>query len=417
MVRILIDEILINKILSRGEAPSRPMRRAISTFAAVLTAAGALAFPPTKASGDPVPAAVCAAVRSGDVPAERLERLARGFNLTGWLDQDPPRRPDLDVLARLRAKGFTHIRLPVDGEALMPAFADAGAINDRLNALDEAVSRLLGLGYAVIVDMHPGGRFKALHVEDPDRGLQQLEAAWRLVAARFAGSDPGLVFFELLNEPSVRQSVWQGQAATLAAMVRGLAPNHTLIYGPAASENVQALAAITPLNVPNVVYAVHFYEPMAFTHQGLDWAGESPLRYLQGVPFPLRPGDPAGEALIAKFTLQGHISSVVRLQAAMAEGWDEAGVQAALAPAAEWAAHYRKPVIVDEFGVLGRYAGMEDRSRWLRAVRIVAEQYCFGWTHWEYAQDFGLLNASGTDIEPDLAAALLGTSGQLPPGP
>jgi endoglucanase len=404
--------ILNGEVVSQGEGLNRPMWRAIATFAAVLAASAALASPPAKDNRDPVPGALCAAMRSSDVPAERLERLARGFNLTGWLDQDTPRQPDLDVLKRLRAKGFTHIRLPVDGEALMPDFANAGAIDDRLNALDEAVSRLLALGYAVIVDMHPGSRFKALHVEDPDRGLQQLEAAWRLIAARFAGRDPGLVFFELLNEPSVRQSVWEGQAEALAAMVRGLAPNHTLIYGPAGSENVQALAAITPLAVANVVYAVHFYEPMAFTHQGLDWAGDSPLRYLQGVPFPLHQGDPAAEALIATLTLQGHAESVTRLQAAMAEGWDQARVQAALAPAAEWAARYRKPIIVDEFGVLGRYAGMADRSRWLRAVRIVAEHNCFGWTHWEFAQGFGFLNASGTDIEPDLAEALLGASGK-----
>jgi endoglucanase len=136
------------------------------------------------------------------------------------------------------------------------------------------------------------------------------------------------------------------------------------------------------------------------------------LRYLQGAPFPLRQDDPVAEALIAKLTLQGHPLSAARLQAAMAEGWDEARIQAAFAPAADWAARYRKPVIVDEFGVLGCYAGMGDRSRWLRAVRIVAEQNCFGWTHWEFAQRLGFLNASGTEIEPDLAEALLGKSGE-----
>jgi endoglucanase len=141
---------------------------------------------------------------------------------------------------------------------MMPAFANADAVNDRLTELGQAVSLLLKLDYAVIIDMHPGSRFKALHGDDPDRALQQLEAAWRLVATRFASTAPDRIFFELLNEPSVRQSVWTEQAGELAAFIRRLAPNHTLIYGPAGSQNVRALEAMTPLDVSNVVYAVHF---------------------------------------------------------------------------------------------------------------------------------------------------------------
>lgn len=79
-----------------------------------------------------------------------------------------------------------------------------------------------------------------------------------------------------------------------------------------------------------------------------------------------------------------------------------------MAPAADWALRYRRPIIVDEFGVLGRYANLADRARWLAAVRTVAESYCFGWTHWEYDEGFGLLDASGQQVEPALAKALLG---------
>ena len=56
------------------------------------------------------------------------------------------------------------------------------------------------------------------------------------------------------------------------------------------------------------------------------------------------------------------------------------------------------------------YAGLGDRSRWLRAVRMAAERYCFGWTNWEFAEGFGFLNVSGSEIEPEFAEALLGTA-------
>jgi endoglucanase len=355
-------------------------------------------------SRNPEAAAVCAAIRSGGVPGARLAWLARGFNLTGWVDRDEPRRPDLGLLSRLRGLGFNHVRLPVYGEALMAAFSDRETIAERLRQVDLGVDLLLTLDYAVIVDMHPGGRFKALHTADPDRAFEQLEAAWRALAQRLSGRDPDRVFFELLNEPTVSQSVWDAQAARLAASIRKLAPDHTLILGPTGAQDVAALRATEPLDVPNAVYAIHFYSPMEFTHQGLDWAGETPLAELRGVPYPLAKDDPKVQALLAGLSPE----AAARLRAAIEENWDDARIAASLAPAAAWALSHNKPIIVDEFGVLGRYASLADRARWLGAVRTEAERFCFGWTHWEFDEAFGLLDAAGQTVEPALAKALLG---------
>ena len=300
--------------------------------------------------------------------------------------------------------GFSHVRLPVYGEALMAAFSDRETIAERLRQVDLAVDLLLTLDYAVIVDMHPGGRFKALHTADPDRAFEQLEAAWRALAQRLSGRDPDRIFFELLNEPTVSQSVWDAQAARLAASIRKLAPDHTLILAPTGAQDVAALRATEPLDVPNAVYAIHFYSPMEFTHQGLDWAGETPLAELRGVPYPLLKDDPKVQALLAGLSPE----AAARLRAAIEENWDDARIAASLAPAAAWALSHNKPIIVDEFGVLGRYASLADRARWLRAVRTEAERFCFGWTHWEFDEAFGLLDAAGQTVEPALAKALLG---------
>lgn len=391
--------------------PGARLGPVLLVIAPLLFAAAAI-WVTSPVAGAPAPpslSAVCAIAQPGDVPPQRSARLARGYNLTGWVDRDQTKPPDIKLLARLKSLGFTHVRLPVYGEAVMPAFTSKEDADRRLGLIDHAVSLLLGLGYGVIVDMHPGSRFKALHEDDPDRAYEQLQEAWRLLATRLAKEDPDAVFFELLNEPSAPQSVWGPQATKLASFVRSIAPNHTLIVGPAGSQNVAALAALAPLDLPNVVYAVHFYEPLEFTHQGLDWGGDdNPLGLLKGVPYPLRASDPSARALLGELEVANETEAASRLRGAMDENWDDARVGAALAPVADWAVRNRKPVIIDEFGVLARYADPSDRARWLEAVRNVAERDCFGWTHWEFAEWFGLLNEEGTDIDPVIENALLG---------
>jgi endoglucanase len=382
------------------------MARTTLVLAAILVATAIVAGPSSAEENEA--AAVCAAVDSSDVAVYRLKRLARGYNLTGWLDRNPSRVPDETLLASLNSKGFNHVRLPIDGEALMPMFAAPDVRHDKLVALDRAVTKLLGFGYAVIIDMHPGARFSALHRHSPDDGYRQLEIAWRDIATLFADRAPDQIFFELLNEPRIRQSVWERQARQLAAAMRRVAPDHTLIYGTANAQDIHTLTSSSPLEIPNVVYAVHFYDPMVFTHQGLEWGGETPLRYLKHVPFPLRQSNRQAEEIVEALTFQRRDKAAALLHDALAQGWDDQQVAQAFVPLAQWALRYRKPIIVDEFGVLRLHVNLEDRSRWLRAVRVAAEKYCFGWTHWEFAEGFGFLNESGTAIEPKIAAALLG---------
>ena len=63
-----------------------------------------------------------------------------------------------------------------------------------------------------------------------------------------------------------------------------------------------------------------------------------------------------------------------------------------LAPALKWQAEHRRPLIINEFGVLTHHAPPQSRIQWLQSVVKFAEANCIGWTHWEFAQGFGLLN-------------------------
>ena len=160
----------------------------------------------------------------------------------------------------------------------------------------------------------------------------------------------------------------------------------------------------------NVVYAVHFYDPLVFTHQGLDWAGDDPLRHLDGVPFPAKITDPAVARMIKRLQTEGHAESAIRLKAALELPWTEPRIDQEFAGAAAWASRHRRPVILNEFGVLQGKAGGMDRLRWLGAVRAAAERHCVGWAHWEYADGFGFVQrVDGREVpDPAVVDALLG---------
>lgn len=362
-----------------------------------------------------IPAAA-QAQRSGDcgflaetgVPMQRLSALARGFNLTGWLDGEGTKRPSIEALTELYRRGFTHIRLPVTPERLMPAFSSSDDIARDRAELDAALDLLTGIGFAVSLDVHPGGRFGRLHKSDPDHAFALLDALWRDLARHYATYRPDRLFFEVLNEPGVTRELWNAQGPRIAATIRDAAPDHTIVYGPADFQQIGALPD-KPLPLANIVYAVHYYAPMIFTHQGLDWS-DDPLRYLGGVPFPVLRSDPAIERQLRDLHVLGHEDAARLLENALRETWDEARVAREVSRAGEWSRHHRKPVVLNEFGVLAWKAPAPDRLRWLETVRRAAEQACIGWTHWDYADAFGFVRRVGGKEIPDqgVLKALLG---------
>jgi endoglucanase len=352
----------------------------------------------------------CDAQAASGVDAKRLAALARGFNLTGWLDGPTMRRPDLAVLVRLRERGFTHVRLPVMGEHLMEAFSSREHMAQHLAELDRAIDTLIGLGFVVSLDMHPGDRFGRLHAAEPDNGLLLLAGLWRTLAQRYADRPHDKLLFEVLNEPHVAVPVWNRQGPLLAQTIRREAPHHTIVYGPAHYQRIDVLRDMAPLSDPNVVYAAHFYDPMIFTHQGADWSEEDPLRHVGGVPFPLRASDDRIVALLAKLAREGRVKAGALVLKDVAAPWTDERIAAAIGEAAAWAVRHRRPVIINEFGVLSFKAAHVDRARWLRAVRVAAEQHCIGWTHWEYADGFGFVRRVDDREVPDeaIVEALLG---------
>ncbi|HEY0850728.1 MAG TPA: cellulase family glycosylhydrolase [Bradyrhizobium sp.] len=350
----------------------------------------------------PVSAHACQALLAGVAP-DRIAALSRGFNADGWINgaQLPPPRP---LLAALRKAGMSHVRLPVPAEHIMQRFAAPAEREARLRAIDAALKTLLGLGYAVSIDLHPGERFNALHREDAMASMQAMQDAWAALAKVMQAFPADRVFAELLNEPDLDAPRWQGEVEKLATFVRKLLPQTTLIVGPVNWQRPDSLVDFRPLDDPNVVYAIHFYDPMAFTHQA-HWDPSDPLHDIRDLPYPVRADDPSVQSLRQQLSDGGKTRALAILESAIPGGT----IGKWLEPAAAWQQRYARPIIINEFGVLKAGAPRNSRLRWLADVTTYARQHCWGWTHWELSQGFGFADAASGKVDLEALKALLGS--------
>jgi endoglucanase len=223
---------------------------------------------------------------------------------------------------------------------------------------------------------------------------------WETLRGVIADLPADRVYPELLNEPPLENTAWLALRDRLAQTVRSTCPDHTLIWGPAPDQGIWQLDATPPLSDDNQIAAVHFYAPMAFTHQCQSW-GNSPLARISGLPFPATRETPLVRGRLAAFRAAGDEEAVALVEDQLATPWSEAAARAVFAGAARWSERSGCPVMLNEFGVLDFCVDAQSRVAWTRAVRKAAEAYGIGWAYWELDQSFGLmqshLDADGFD--------------------
>jgi endoglucanase len=320
-------------------------------------------------------------------------------NLPDWDSDDQSRRPTVAQLQALREEGLTHIRLLLDERRLVGDDREA-----YLDAMFEQIILLFSVDYAVSLDLHAGDIVER-GPEEAEAGLTEL---WRTVARRVRSLDPGKLAIELLNEPQTDGATWWLVAGRLAAEIRRILPAHTIVVGPAGPQRHEELVGLEPLPDSNVVYAIHYYDPFAFTHQGADWGGpDDPIRHLRDLPFPASADDAAVGDGLAALEAAGEYEAAAALRRSLKAPWSEAAMKPAFEMMADWSARHGRPVIVNEFGVLSHYAPRQSRLDWLAAVRRQAEARCIGWTHWDFQDGFGLVDPATGMPDPGIMEALV----------
>lgn len=340
--------------------------------------------------------------------AARFKRLRRGINLSHWFSQAPNySKTHLDThttapdIALIKSMGFDHVRFPIEPAPLLdntPAVLNA----TYLQYVDTALDMILASGLAVVVDIHPSDEFKIRMLRD-DRNSETFAQFWRAFAAHLSKRDPERLFLEVVNEPMVEDGDrWHGIQAKLIASIRASAPRHTIIASGHRWSGLPEMLFLEPYADANIIYNFHFYEPFAFTHQGATWAGPH-LPFYKNVPYPSSPM--AVKSLLDTIEDEPARYNLLRYGE---DNWNAARIDRELSAAAAWAAKHRVYITCNEFGAFRRFAKRADRVAWLHDMRVALEKHNIGWTMWDYAGGFAVVDKANGQAQrvPDLLKAL-----------
>lgn len=285
-------------------------------------------------------------------PRDQVKAMGRGVNILGYdpLWKDPARaRFQIDRhLKVIKDGGFDTVRVNLQAFAHMDA--DNRLDPAWLKTLDHLVETALTQKLTIILDEHDFGPCG----EDPAACKPRLLAFWRQVGERYKDAPDGVVF-ELLNEPNkgLTDALWNSWVAELLPVVRATNPARNVIVGPASWNNIGHLDQLAlPDGDRHLIATVHYYLPMAFTHQGAPWNPSTPKI---GVTW-------------------GTEAERQRMKT------DFDGVQA-------WAKAHDRPILLGEFGAYDK-GDMASRVAYTAAAARQAEARGWAWAYWQFDSDF-----------------------------
>lgn len=243
---------------------------------------------------------------------------------------------------------------------------------DAFAKLDSILGWCKRYGVKVVIDPHttPGTerRTTILPSDDLWRDMQYhelLERLWERIAKQYHNRNDVIAGYDLLNEPAAKVLPFPSGAADYNSLVRKLAgtirkydaTTPIIIEPPIGKTNfgnrinrLEGLTYLTPLQIPNIIYSPHMYEPGAFTHQGID-NRKSNLQY---------PG-----------------------QIGM-QYWNKEKLRQILAPALEWQRSSHATIYIGEFSA-SNYSG-DSGNRYLRDLIELFEEYGWSWTYHAWRQ-------------------------------
>ena len=227
-------------------------------------------------------------------------------------------------------------------------------IDKRLDNLEDVLGWAHARGMKICIDLHsfPGGlraSDRETNMFFDERWTDAFVETWRRIVTRVKGH-PAIYGYDLINEPKQTTfapiSYWEVQRRAAEA-IRAIDPDTAIVVESNMAASAGTFRYLSPLAMDNVIYQIHFYGPMEFTHQGV----ASYARKQKG-EIPFWP-DPS-------------------------KGWDRDYIRKAVKQARVFQEKHKCRIYVGEFSAVGYAPGAD---QWIRDAIAVFEEYGWDWTY------------------------------------
>lgn len=218
------------------------------------------------------------------------------------------------------------------------------------------------LGIRVVIDLHtpPGaGEAGQWAIFEREAYQKRFIEIWDKLAEHY--KDKTAIWgYDLINEPvegKVADGLldWRSLAEYVAKRVRAIDPRRAIIVEPGPYGGWGNLAYFEPIDVPGIIYSVHLYEPMPFTHQGV--LGGNP----EGVQYP------------------GSVGGAL---------WNRDKLREILTPVRDYQKDYNVPIFVGEFSA-ARWAPGDSAAHYLADCIAIFEEFGWDWSYHAFREWHG----------------------------
>ncbi len=310
-----------------------------------------------------------------------LKGFHKGINFGGWFSQCDYSKERLDNFIteddfrKVSEWGADHVRIPVDYNIFENA--DGTYKNDGFERIEKAVQLCRKYGLNAVIDLHKTAGFSFDNYGENESGFfesaelqERFYSLWEQLAQRFSDYEEN-VAFELLNEITDRDFIdeWNRISLECIKHIRKYAPRNLILVGSYWNNSAEAVKDLAAPADDRIVYNMHCYEPLKFTHQGAYWTDM------------INKDD--------RFT------------------FEEAEITPALfeklfMSAIEMADKYGVPLYCGEYGVID-ICSPEDTVKWFRCINSVFEKYGISRCAWTYKEmDFGFTDNRLDSVRDEL---------------
>ncbi len=287
------------------------------------------------------------------------EKLQSKPKFRGVMSGNSLEEADLKELGEVWHANLMRYQINGAKKANVKTEADYDAWLDKhLANIDRILPIAKKYGIKIVIDLHSGPSMNQNELASnllswTFESQDKLVAVWEKIAAKYK-NEKSIYGYDILNEPREDNYVytengpldWNRLSERVAKAIRKIDPSTPIIVEAPNWANPAGFSGLSPIDLPGIIYSVHFYIPHDITHQGVHNSAKD-------------------------FNYPGVVKGVM---------WNKDQLRKALAPVIAFQKKWNVPIYVGEFGCI-RWAPGDSRERYIQDCIEIFEEQGWDWTY------------------------------------